>query len=107
MSHALTPRSNPSTPSSLPTPTPRQTAATPSVRLHSIVSSLYALTAAPAVAERAANFVKSKIPDQLEQYPDTDPAREKALADSVRAGVVDDLPLEEQRQVYDPHRKQV
>lgn len=49
----------------------------------------------------------AKLPPEFEAYPDADPAREKALSDSVRAGVVDDVGVEEQRKLYEPKLRQV
>ena len=49
--------------------------------------------------------VTSKLPASFEQYPDADPARDKALNDSIRAGVVDDIPIDEQRKLYEVNAK--
>ncbi|GJE95615.1 hypothetical protein PsYK624_118010 [Phanerochaete sordida] len=49
----------------------------------------------------------AKLPARFENYPDTDAARERALTDSVRAGVVDDIPLEEQRKLYEAGPREV
>jgi hypothetical protein len=54
----------------------------------------------PALMQKGAEFVQeqaSRLP--LDLHPDSDPARDKALSDSVRAGVVDDVGIEEGRRV--------
>lgn len=67
-------------------------------------SSLYrrSLTGFAALAERGAQFIQeqaSRLP--LDLHSDADPARDKAISDSVRAGVVDDLGIEEGRRIVD------
>lgn len=60
-----------------------------------------------ALAQKGAEFVReqaSRLP--LDLHPDSDPARDKALADSVRGGFVDDVGVEEGRRVI-PERKEV
>lgn len=55
-----------------------------------------------ALAERGAEFIKeqaSRFP--LDLHSDSDPARDRALSDSVRAGVVDDVGVEEGRRIVD------
>ena len=39
----------------------------------------------------------SRLP--LDLHPDADPARDKAMSDSVRAGVIDDVGVEESRRI--------
>ena len=45
--------------------------------------------------------VTSRLPDKLEQYPDADPTRDKAINDSVRGGYVDDVIVDEERKLYE------
>jgi hypothetical protein len=53
------------------------------------------------MAKSAMESITARMPEKLEHYPDADPAREKALSDSVRAGVMDDIPIEEERKLYE------
>ena len=55
-----------------------------------------------ALTQRGAEYLEEaadRLP--LDTDPDTDPALHRALADSVRAGVVDDVGVEEARRVYE------
>lgn len=57
--------------------------------------------------QKAAGWAKDKLPSTFGQYSDADPSRDKALSDSVRAGVVDDVGIEEQRKLYDLKPREV
>lgn len=53
-----------------------------------------------ALVQQGAEFIRdqaSRLP--LDLHSDADPARDKALADSVRAGIVDDVGIEEGRRI--------
>ena len=54
-----------------------------------------------ALAQRGADFIReqaARLP--LDLTSDADPARDKALADSVRGGFVDDVGVEENRWIF-------
>ena len=54
-----------------------------------------------ALAQRGADFIReqaARLP--LDLTSDADPARDKALADSVRGGFVDDVGVEENRRIF-------
>lgn len=57
--------------------------------------------------QKASEWAREKIPQTFDQHPDADPARDKAVGDSVRAGVVDDVGVEEQRKLYEPNQRLV
>lgn len=55
-----------------------------------------------ALAQRGVEYIReqaARLP--LDLTSDADPARDKALADSVRGGFVDDVGVEENRRVFD------
>ena len=55
-----------------------------------------------ALAQRSADFIREKASQlPLDLMPDADIARDKAAADSVRGGFVDDVGIEESRRVFD------
>ena len=54
-----------------------------------------------ALAQRGADFIReqaARLP--LDLTSDADPVRDKALADSVRGGFVDDVGVEENRRIF-------
>ena len=57
--------------------------------------------------QKAADWTKEKLPSAFGQYPDADSPRDRALSDSVRAGVVDDVGVEEQRRLFDLNPREV
>lgn len=61
-----------------------------------------------ALVEKGVEFIRQKASQlPLDLSSDADPARDKALADSVRGGFVDDVGVEENRRVFDVDKKEV
>ena len=58
------------------------------------------------MAQRGMDYLRQQAARfPLDLASDADPARDKALADSVRAGFVDDVGIEEGRRIFNLERK--